>query len=337
MAQYLEQLPVWVNVALFALGFVLIIKGADLFTDSAVNLAEITHIPKIIIGATIVSACTTLPEFSVSVTASVLDKPQTAIGNAVGSCICNIGLILGSCLVFTGALTNRRIIVRQGLFMLAVGVLLTLVTLTGYLQRWAGFLFLGVLAAYLTLNIVMSMRMRREWSACTAEEKERAPVAAEGARRSPDMPIQKVFAFFIVGGLSVVVGSVVLVQNASVVARAMGVPELVIGLTLVAIGTSLPEYVTAITSTIKGHTELSVGNIIGADFLDIVWVLGASALVRPLPIEHQTRVLDNPFMLINMVLLLVFGFTRGRIERWEAGVMVIVYAIYLLLMFTIFA
>ena len=141
---------------------------------------------------------------------------------------------------------------------------------------------------------------------------------------------------FLLGAAGILIGSILLVGNAKILAAWLGVPELIIGLTAVAIGTSLPEYVTAITATLKGHSELGVGNVIGANILNLLWVLGACALVRPLPIEHQTRVLDCPLMLLIMVLLVRMIASDSRLERWEGGVLLGLYVGYLALMFTFF-
>jgi cation:H+ antiporter len=131
----------------------------------------------------------------------------------------------------------------------------------------------------------------------------------------PNQSLSRELGIVLAGGAAVVIGSLLLVQNAAILARWLGIPELIIALTLVALGTSLPEYVTAFASTLKGHSDLGVGNIIGANFLDIAWVIGFSALVRPLPIERQTQVLDFPVMLVLMGLLVYFGSTNSKIER----------------------
>jgi len=147
----------------------------------------------------------------------------------------------------------------------------------------------------------------------------------------------KQFAIFALGAIGIIIGSALLVGNVTPIAKFFGVPDLIIALTLVALGTSLPEYVVALTSAIKKHGELSIGNVIGADILDIFWVLGACSLYSPLAVTRQTMVLDYPFMLLLMLLLVVFRFTKHRIDRWEGGILFGVLAVYLALMFYYFA
>ena len=154
---------------------------------------------------------------------------------------------------------------------------------------------------------------------------------------APAYSLKRAVVFFTLGAAGVGVGATLIVQNAVIVANWLGIPELIIGLTIVALGTSLPEYVTGITSVIKGHEEIAVGNIIGADILDIFWVLGPGALsFSSLPVARQTMVLDYPTMLILMALLVVFGLTGRQLSRWHGGVMLGVYGVYLAMMFLLF-
>ena len=340
MEQFFESLPRWANAVFFLLGMAVITKGADLFTDSAIRLAELSRIPKVIIGATVVSLATTAPEFSVSFVAAVINRPQTTIGNAIGSTICNIGLILGTCALIRAASSEKKIVLQQGTFMLVAAVGITLFSLGGYLEAWAGVIFIIMLAGYIYYSYTTAMRIRRENGtsalAAAGGVNVGAPAEAHGNPVPPGQGLSKELGLVLAGGAAVVIGSLLLVQNAAILARWLGIPELIIGLTLVALGTSLPEYVTAFTSTLKGHSDLGVGNIIGANFLDIAWVIGFSSLVRPLPIERQTLVLDYPFMLLLMGLLVYFGSTNSKIERWQGGTLFGIYILYLILMFSLF-
>jgi len=341
MEQFFESLPRWANAIFFLLGMAIITKGADLFTDASIRLSELSRIPKVIIGATVVSLATTAPEFSVSFVASLLDRPQTTIGNAIGSTICNIGLILGTCVLIRAASSEKKIVLQQGTFMLVAAVAVTLLSLGGYLQPWTAVVFIGLLAAYIYYSYATAMRIRGE-NGITAVMQEaggmtdESPVQVPADPNPPGQSLSKEIGLVVAGGATVVIGSLLLVQNAAILARWLGVPELVIALTLVALGTSLPEYVTAFASTLKGHSDLGVGNIIGANFLDIAWVIGFSVLVRPLPIERQTQVLDFPVMLLLMGLLVYFGSTNSKIERWQGGVLFSIYIGYLVIMFSFF-
>jgi cation:H+ antiporter len=161
MEQFFESLPRWANALFFLLGMAIITKGADLFTDSAIRLAELSRIPKVIIGATVVSLATTAPEFSVSFVAALINRPQTTIGNAIGSTICNIGLILGTCALIRAASSEKKIVLQQGSFMLAAAVGITLFSLGGYVEPWMGVILIVLLAGYIYYSYSTAMRIRR--------------------------------------------------------------------------------------------------------------------------------------------------------------------------------
>ncbi len=319
MEAYFASFPIWANFLFFAAGLFIITKGADWFTDGAVGVAEITGIPKVIVGATLVSLATTAPEFSVSVIAAWLEHPATSVGNAVGSTICNIGLILAVAFLLEPVSLAREDVLPKGLFMLMMGVLLLTLGWDGKIARVEGVVLFVFVPVYLWFTM-----KRATWtdfdigSAVTDREK------------------QHVGLLFIAGSIAVVLGSILLVQNAVHLARAMGVPELIIALTLVAIGTSLPELITAVSASLSGHGDMAVGNVLGANVLNIAWVLGGASLITPLGIEHQSFVLDFPFMLMMMVLFVFFAVWRRRLGS-SAGLMFLAgYVCYLVLMFAYF-
>lgn len=324
METFLAALPIWMNVLLLLLGMAVITKGADWFTDASVVIAEITRVPKAIIGATIVSVATTFPEFCVSLAATLSHQPQTAIGNAVGSTICNIGLILATVVLVRPVTIEQDTIRKQGLFMIVAGGAIIALTIGGVLSRVGGF----ILAVGLLTYVYYSVR--------TARSHRRGQQALEYLEGESKKTLGREIGLFLLGATGVAIGSVLLVKNAKILAEWLKVPELIIGLTIVAVGTSLPEYVTAITATFKGHGELGVGNVIGANILNLLWVLGMCGLIRPLPIEYQTRVLDFPFMLLIMVLLFTMTTIDSKLKRWEGGTLFGVYVVYLTLIFTLF-
>lgn len=312
-------------IALVKLGIslALITKGADWFTEAAVRIAKATRIPQVVIGATIVSFATTIPELTVSTYSTMTARPDYAIGNAIGSTVCNIGLILGTCLIIRPMRIDRSALtMQQGVIMIGAGVLVTLLGMDGSLSRLDSVLLLLGLSGY----VYYSMRTAKG-------ERNKALVALTGKDVGSNVKVRKELLFFLLGAGCVIFGSRWLVNSAEFIARALHVPDLIIGVTLVAVGTSFPEYVTALTATIKGYQEISVGNIMGADILDIVWVLGASSFLKPLPIERQTHVLDFPCMLVLMVMLALFARTRNRISRLEGVAFLIVYAMYLGILF----
>ncbi len=317
MEAYFAALPVWANLALFGFSVAVIVKGADWFTEGAVGVARITGIPEVVVGATLVSLATTAPEFSVSVIAAWLAHPATSVGNAIGSTICNIGLILAVAALIAPVALPRRDVLAKGAFMPALGALLVLLGWDAQLDAWEGIVLLAVLPFYFWFCV-------RRGGAQDAGTGEAAYTHLVGLR-------------FLAGAGAVVAGSVVLVHTAASLARAAGVPELVVALTLVAVGTSLPELVTAISASLRGHAELAVGNVVGANVLNLAWVLGGASLIAPLGLERQTFVLDFPFMLLMMALFLGFAGWRGGVGRAAGFVFVCAYVCYLAVMFVYFA
>ena len=328
-----SEFAIWVNILLLLIGLAIITKGADKFVDSAIVIARRTRVPKVIIGATIVSLGTTFPEFSVSVMAGFFNRPQTTMGDAIGSTICNIGLILGICLLIRPIVIHRKLYLQQGAFMVFAGVVVLLLSIDGYLSRWDALILTAGLVGYIYFSIKQASIARKNVNDGAASIEPTLDTAATST-----YSLTRAVVWFILGAAAVVGGAILVVQNAVVVARWLGIPELVIGLTVVALGTSLPELVTGLTATIRGHGEITVGNMIGADILDIFWVRGLGGIgFFLLPVERQTMVLDYPVMLIVMVLLVVFSATGKQLGRWNGGVLFGTYWVYLALMFLLFA
>ncbi|MCP4169482.1 MAG: calcium/sodium antiporter [Fuerstiella sp.] len=332
-------------VVMILIGMVAITKGGDLFTDSSVEIARITHIPPVVVGATIVSMATSFPEFMVSLTGTLSGSSEFAVGNAIGSCLCNIGLIIGTCAIVydllarrsgrrTGISTGRNILTGPGMFMLGSSILTCLFSLfdsggavmgggpTEYgLGRWqAAILFFGMFW-YLGYSIQVARQARFEMS--IGDDVQQQSVSTRVALTKP--------AFvFIVASAIVVIGSRVLVCNGEEIALRLGVPKLVLGLTLFAVGTSLPELSISLIAVLKGQEALGIGNIIGSNVLNICWVLASCALVNPLPIGRQTIMLDLPVMLLLTVMLIAFPWRSGRITSLAGGTMLLVYVLHLL-------
>ncbi len=328
---FFTELPIWLNILLLLIGLAIITKGADKFVDSAVTIAQKTWVPKVIIGATIVSLGTTLPEFSVAAFGGIFDRSQTAVGGAIGSTICNIGLVLGTCILIRPILLQRRLYWQPAAIMVLAGIAVWLLSLDGYLTRWDSLVLTAGLAGYLYFNVRAVGNVRKN--------RENTPVfeQAPGTVTASKQGLRNAVAWLVVGAISVAVGAIFIVETAVNVAQWLGVPELVIGLTVVAFGTSLPEFVTGLTATLKGHGDITLGTMIGADILDIFWVLGPGALsFSLLPLERQTLTLDYPVMLTIMVLLAIFTVTGRQLGRWQGGVLLGIYGGYLALMFLFF-
>lgn len=312
-----------ITALLFALGLVLIVKGGDWFVDAASWMAEITGIPKFIIGATIVSLATTLPELIVSLMAALEGKVDMAIGNAVGSVIANTGLILAiSLIAMAGPVASRQFNVKAGL-LIASCVALWFACRNGGLSLAGSLLMGAIFIAYIVDNIIKTREI--------VEYDATGVVAAPTAKKS-DLPLQ--LFHFVAGTAGIVIGARLLVDNGSELARILGVPENIIALTFVAIGTSLPELVTTITAIVKKESSLSVGNIVGANVIDMTMILPACALASggTLPVGAQTISLDLPAALAVSLVALIPPLITHRFYKWQGFLLLAVYAAYLAIM-----
>lgn len=316
---------------LFAVGIVLIVKGGDWFVDGAVWAAEITRIPKFIIGATIISVATTLPEIFVSTIAAVeghgilvsqvgdyiaasQDKVGMAIGNGIGSVICNTAMILAISIIFMPIAVDKRSFAPKGILLIAAVCALFLLSRSGSLSIAGAAVLLFIFLLYITENIRSAKRE------AGAEETEEAPASD---RKSIVLNILR-----IVGGAAcIVVGSQLLVSNGSLIAASWGVSEAIIGVTIVAIGTSLPELVTSIVATKKGDSGLALGNAIGSNLFNILFILGMSAVISPLHVLGES-VIDTVLLLGSAILLFVFARTGRRMTRSEGAACVLLYVAY---------
>ncbi|MEG2455353.1 MAG: calcium/sodium antiporter [Oscillospiraceae bacterium] len=302
-------------ILLFAVGLVLIVKGGDWFVDSAAWLAEVTGIPKFIVGATIVSVATTLPEMIVSVMASLDGMTDMAVGNAVGSVIANTGLILAISLIFLPAAISRKQFSFKGCLLIASCVALLIFALSGQVTVYAGLVLGLIFLIYIADNLHQGKSETEIDQRLPFEKKE----------------LPRRVLFFLAGAGGIVLGSRLLVDNGSTLARLMGVPENIIGLTIVAVGTSLPELVTAIASITKKQGALSVGNIIGANIIDLALILPVCAIVSggSLPINAQTFTVDLPVCLLLTCLAMVPTMLKGKFRRWQGFALLGSYAAYL--------
>lgn len=306
--------------------------GADWMIDGVVDLAERTGLPKIVIGATVVSLGTTLPEAFVSVMAAYMGNPGLALGNGVGSIIADTGLIFGLTCILAAVPVNRFILNRTGwvqvgtatmLVLISVGILLTTEG-EPQLERWVGYLFLCLLILYMYITYT--------WA------KQGTDVLPEDdALEHELMSISKSWILVFGGLLLVVIGARILVPSASEIALRFGVPEDVIAATMVAFGTSLPELMTAIAAIRKGHPEITVGNIVGADVLNVLFVIGAAAVASPLVIPMNFFYFHFPAMLIILYSFRVFISMNkdGVFHRWQGFWLLGVYLCYVILQYTL--
>jgi cation:H+ antiporter len=307
----------------------LLSKGADWMIDGVVDLAERTGLPKIVIGATVVSLGTTLPEAFVSVMAAYMGNPGLALGNGVGSIIADTGLIFGLTCVLATVPVNRFILNRTGWVQVGAATLLVALAVIPLLrgdaeptlERWVGILFLLLLVGYLYITYVWA----RQGSVMVLEEGEETTHELMG--------IGKCWLLVAGGLVLIIVGARVLVPAASEIALRFGVPDDVIAATMVALGTSLPELMTAIAAVRKGHPEITIGNIVGADVLNCLFVIGAAAVAAPLAIPENFYYFHFPAMLIILFSFRVFiSMNRsGVFHRWQGIWLLAVYMIYVVL------
>ena len=312
-----------VTVLLFALGLLLIVKGGDWFVDAASWMAEITGIPKFIIGATVVSFATTLPEMLVSVFAALEGNADIAVGNAVGSVTANTGLIMCLALVCMPCLMTRKQFGVKACLLLAAIAGLFGFTRDGRLSVAEGAAILVVFAIFLAENILSGRR----------EQGTEAATVEKGKKQVLTNLLK-----FVLGAAAIVLGAQLLIDNGSALARLAGVPDAIIAATMIAIGTSLPELVTTLTAIKKKQATLSVGNIIGANIMDLTLILPLCALIqgKPLAVERQGMLLDIPACLVVCAAALVPALVGGKFRRWIGFLIGGLYVAYLVIMFTCF-
>lgn len=307
-------------ILLFVVGLVLIIKGGDWFVDSAVFIANLTGIPKFIIGATIVSVATTLPELTVSVTGVIDGELDLAVGNAVGSVTANIGLIMGISLVCMPAVIKRSQFWLKGTLMSAAALLLWVLCKDGTLHMLPSFALFVLLAVYVWDNI------RDAKNDVGSDEREVVD--------KKDLPKQIVM--FIIGIAAIVGGSKLLIEYGSEIALLLGVPSAIIGVTMVAIGTSLPELITTLTAIRKKESSMSIGNIIGANIIDLAMILPVCSVVSDgkLTIAEQSYALDMPMCFAMTLIAVLPPLIKGKLYRWQGILMLALYAVYVVILVT---
>lgn len=321
-----------IPILYFLLGLILLIKGGDWFVDGATGLARRFRIPELLIGATIVSIGTTLPEVMVSATSALEGHGEIAYGNAIGSVICNTALIAALTITLKPGPAESRTLRLPVFFFFAAAILYAGVAYTaGYFSRIAGVVLFAMFLLYIAVTVGQMKK-----SARPAEVTEGAEEAGE------ETPLLRALGLLILGAALIALGARLLVDNGTLIAQAMGVPESVIALTFVALGTSLPELVTAITSLIKGHGALSLGNVIGANLFNLVLVSGVSVMLSPFSIpqnavflgRNASLTLELPVMFAVMLLLTVPPLTRGKLTRMQGVILLTIYAVFCVIQFT---
>lgn len=301
-----------IDLLLIVLGTVLIVWGADRLTEGAVAIAAKMHIPEIVIGLTIVAFGTSAPEFAVSLSSALKGTADMAVGNIVGSNIFNAMFIIGVAALVLPIATTRAMVKKDIPFAIVASIiLLALCAYDRELSRWDALILLVVLCIFM-YNTIRAAK---------------AGKLDEQAAEVHTMATWKAIAWFIVGLGCLVFGSNLFVDSASSIARALGLSDAVIGLTIVAGGTSLPELATSVVAARKGNSAIAIGNVVGSNVLNILLILGLTGVISPMA-NLQLLPLDYALMLLSMVLLWLFSRTKFRIERWEGLLLIVLYIAY---------
>ena len=320
---------------LLAFGFILLIKGGDWFVDAATGIAKRFHLPELLIGATVVSIGTTLPEVMTSAMGAMSGAGSIAYGNAIGSIICNTALIAAITIAIKPGKANKKTLIFPVVFFFSVAAFYAFnaYVFKGF-GRWAGYVLLAAFVVYMIVNVINMKKNPEEVEIEEVEAEE-----AESDEKKGNM--LKDLLFLVIGAAVIAVGAYLLVESATDIAHQLGVPESVIGLTVVAIGTSLPELVTAITSLVKGHGSLSLGNIIGANIFNIVLVSGVSIVINPFSIpltsllfgQNASLVFDLPIVFLVMGLMTIPTILQGKLKRWQGISLIAIYIAFMAVQF----
>ena len=321
------------SLIFFAIGLVLLIKGGDWFVDGATGIAKRFRLPDIVVGATVVSIGTTLPEVMVSTTGALAGSGAMAYGNAIGSIICNTALIAAISITVNPGPVNVKSMKTPAIFFFASAALYCVASyVLGEFPRWMGFIMLTIFVIYMITTVRNGLKNP---DAASEEEEE----------ESKDKPLWMELLLLVVGAAVIAVGADLLVDHGQIIARELGVPETVVALLFVALGTSLPELVTTLTSLKKGRASLGVGNVIGANVFNLVLVSGVAVSLAPFEVPCQNFLLDTglnmslvveiPVMLGVMCLMIFPALLTKKLGRWQGIALLGIYAAFCVCQFVL--
>lgn len=327
MQNIINGLPIAAVILLLAVGFAFLVKGADFFVEGSSSIAKKLKVPPIIIGLTIVAMGTSLPETAVSVTASLVQNNELAVSNVVGSNIFNLMFVIGVCSILTPIMVQKATVVRDiplslgcALFLLVLGIS-GLGDKTGMTLGHAdGVIFLIVFAGYIFTMVRSAMKARAAGQKVEIE-------GVEECDNMKELSYGKSILFLIVGAAAIAFGGDLTVDTASRIAIELGMSQTLVGLTIVSIGTSLPELVTSIVAARKNEVDMAVGNAVGSNIFNILMVLGISSAISPVALIRE-NIIDIVLLMVFSVMVWIFAGTRKKIERKEGIIMVVVYLIY---------
>lgn len=327
MQNIINGLPIAAVILLLAVGFAFLVKGADFFVEGSSSIAKKLKVPPIIIGLTIVAMGTSLPETAVSVTASLVQNNELAVSNVVGSNIFNLMFVIGVCSILTPIMVQKATVVRDiplslgcALFLLVLGIS-GLGDKTGMTLGHAdGVIFLIVFAGYIFTMVRSAMKARAAGQKIEIE-------GVEECDNMKELSYGKSILFLIVGAAAIAFGGDLTVDTASRIAIELGMSQTLVGLTIVSIGTSLPELVTSVVAARKNEVDMAVGNAVGSNIFNILMVLGISSAISPVALIRE-NIIDIVLLMVFSVMVWIFAGTRKKIERKEGIIMVVVYLVY---------
>ena len=327
MQNIINGLPIAAVILLLAVGFAFLVKGADFFVEGSSSIAKKLKVPPIIIGLTIVAMGTSLPETAVSVTASLVQNNELAVSNVVGSNIFNLMFVIGVCSILTPIMVQKATVVRD--IPLSLGCALVLLVLgisrlgdkAGMTLGHAdGVIFLIVFAGYIFTMVRSAMKARAAGQKVEIE-------GVEECDNMKELSYGKSILFLIVGAAAIAFGGDLTVDTASRIAIELGMSQTLVGLTIVSIGTSLPELVTSVVAARKNEVDMAVGNAVGSNIFNILMVLGISSAISPVALIRE-NIIDIVLLMVFSVMVWIFAGTRKKIERKEGIIMVVVYLVY---------
>ena len=327
MQNIINGLPIAAVILLLAVGFAFLVKGADFFVEGSSSIAKKLKVPPIIIGLTIVAMGTSLPETAVSVTASLVQNNELAVSNVVGSNIFNLMFVIGVCSILTPIMVQKATVVRDiplsigcALFLLVLGIS-GLGDKTGMTLGHAdGVIFLIVFAGYIFTMVRSAMKARAAGQKVEIE-------GVEECDNMKELSYGKSILFLIVGAAAIAFGGDLTVDTASRIAIELGMSQTLVGLTIVSIGTSLPELVTSVVAARKNEVDMAVGNAVGSNIFNILMVLGISSAISPVALIRE-NIIDIVLLMVFSIMVWIFAGTRKKIERKEGIIMVVVYLVY---------
>ena len=327
MQNIINGLPIAAVILLLAVGFAFLVKGADFFVEGSSSIAKKLKVPPIIIGLTIVAMGTSLPETAVSVTASLVQNNELAVSNVVGSNIFNLMFVIGVCSILTPIMVQKATVVRDIPLSLGCALFLLVLGISGLgdkagmtLGHADGVIFLIVFAGYIFTMVRSAMKARAAGQKVEIE-------GVEECDNMKELSYGKSILFLIVGAAAIAFGGDLTVDTASRIAIELGMSQTLVGLTIVSIGTSLPELVTSVVAARKNEVDMAVGNAVGSNIFNILMVLGISSAISPVALIRE-NIIDIVLLMVFSVMVWIFAGTRKKLERKEGIIMVVVYLVY---------